>query len=142
MLSRTEWAYLAGLIDGEGSITIMRQKGKPAAVRVRFNNTDEAVIEWVISRFGGLKCEANSNSSYGKKICHRLDWNSVNAIPILEGVLPFLVIKKQLALIALEYLALTGRQRTITHPCPTDAWNKREALCEVASILNGKKYKN
>jgi len=138
MPTLTEWAYLAGLIDGEGSISVMRQGGKPAAVRVRFNNTDEAVIDWVLIRFGGILGEANSNSSYGKRTCYRLDWNSVNAIPVLEGTLPYLVIKRQLALVALEYLTLTGRQRTNKHKCSSVSWDKREVLCEVASILNAR----
>lgn len=138
MLTPTEWAYLAGLIDGEGSISIGRQSGKPTSAKVRFNNTDRDVIDWVKNRFGGLECEANSNSSYGKKICWRLDWNGSNTIPILEGMLPYLVIKGQLALVALEYLALTKNQGGTPKTIPSESWEKRDVLCQVASLLNAK----
>ncbi|MFN4218196.1 MAG: LAGLIDADG family homing endonuclease [Candidatus Bipolaricaulia bacterium] len=47
-LTAAESAYLAGLIDGEGTITLARKyKGAHRHLLVSISNTERPVLEWV-----------------------------------------------------------------------------------------------
>lgn len=49
-------SYLAGLIDGEGSVGFhSRGAGKTKRFVIKINMTDESVIDWLRSTFGGYK---------------------------------------------------------------------------------------
>ena len=52
-LSTSEAAYLAGLIDGEGSITLSRKyRGENRQLGVSISNTDRRLLEWVLKVIG------------------------------------------------------------------------------------------
>lgn len=97
----TEWAYLAGIIDGEGSIVI--QSGQP---HVSFTQVNPRIVNWAEQIFGGRK---NFNIRYKPEQirkhqpCYR--WG-VHSKPgcrvILSGILPFLVLKRKKAKEALR----------------------------------------
>lgn len=112
-LSPEEWAYLAGIIDGEGTICMYRLglKYKCYTVRVHFSNTNPVLIKWVSDRLGGyIKLDNNSSrhenwkDAYTWSITHR-----VNIVWFLEHVLPYLVIKKQQAQIVIDSIFLLRR---------------------------------
>jgi hypothetical protein len=54
----TDWAYLAGLIDGEGSISILAYRRKARKYTIRLNprlsisNTSKAMMFWVAQKVG------------------------------------------------------------------------------------------
>ena len=131
MLSPTEWAYLAGLIDGEGSISISH------TVIVRIPNTDMAIIGWLTDHFPDAKVvKANSNTSYGKKLCLNVRWNGRNSAEVLTQTLPYLQSKKRkLAELALEFLQYVDDAHCLT----ASKFEAREAIREVATILNSSK---
>lgn len=85
------WSYVAGLIDGEGSIT----KHRKANV-VYIYNTSSNLMEWLLSTIGGkvrYACHRN-----GRSPCHVWIACSVrNVHYLLSRVIPFLVIKKDKA---------------------------------------------
>lgn len=97
MLTPTEAAYFAGILDGEGSIAIY-----PRWVRVAIGNTDENLIEWLRGFCGGV----SANPSHpNRKQCWR--WqigNRVDCRWLLVQVLPYLIIKRARALEALAVL--------------------------------------
>lgn len=59
-LCEWEWGYFAGLVDGEGTIT-MRLNGDPKgknhlswlSCNVSVCNTDKGMIDWLVTTFGG-----------------------------------------------------------------------------------------
>ena len=113
-ISDTDKGYLAGLIDGEGSVFIMRQRptskksgnvSTDYAVRVTVANTDKAVLEWVQSLCGGLVL--------GPAKCKNPRWKPVwtwritrqDAVDFLREIRGLLRIKGTQAWLALEFNA-------------------------------------
>lgn len=53
-LSESEWGYLAGIIDGEGCITVKCQPNMTGlSIRLQINNTNLALILWLQERVPG-----------------------------------------------------------------------------------------
>ena len=130
-MTETDWAYLAGLVDGEGSISINH------TVMVRIFNTDMGIIDWLTDHFPDAKViKANSNTSYGFKLCLSVRWNGRNSIEVLTRILPYLQSKKgKLAELALEFLESVDG----SHYQRSAKLEVREAIKEVASIINSSK---
>ena len=128
-MTEAEWAYLAGLIDGEGSISISH------TVVVRIANTDFGILKWMWETFPEAKVNiANSNTSYGKKLCLAIRWNGVKAKPILEHTLPYLQGKKhKLAELGLEMISYLETNYRYMSP---EIANAKGVLKEAAAILN------
>lgn len=112
-LSKTKAAYLAGLIDGEASVSIQRMKydGKnPAyAVSVRIYSTNRNVLRTVKNwlKVGSLRVTQRPNNKW--KPLWRLYILSNQAIEVLKFVLPFLQIKRKHAINAIEFQRLRRR---------------------------------
>ena len=65
--------YMAGFFDGEGCISIVRDKrtqGRSHLLSVSTCNTDRKIIEWIVENFGG---HVNAHSS-PKRSQHRKTW--------------------------------------------------------------------
>jgi hypothetical protein len=100
--TQLDWAYLAGIVDGEGSICAHSDRrgylhNYPA---LHISNTDPRLIEWILDRFGGsiLLMTKNRNRPFT-----HIMWTGKRMEPVLVGVLPFLVIKKEQAETALSF---------------------------------------
>ena len=115
MVSSEEWAYLAGIIDGEGTI----QLGQPSTrynggnnfkYMIRIYNTDSSLIDWIKERFGGntrVHNRGKAGEAFGKKPMYMVDWRNVDDIgDILLGVLPYLVVKKKLATVLMNFITV------------------------------------
>jgi len=98
------WAYVAGLLDGEGSIT-------KAASRKHYNvfivNTNLAVLQFVRQFAGGkIQVAKKSNSGvYAKRgfvYTHRWYIYGESAAIFLRKVLPYLIVKKEIAQRAID----------------------------------------
>ena len=100
-----EWkrGYLAGLIDGEGSIIIPKKKNLRVGIYIA--NTHVGVLEWCLRNFpfGNLRLVKRKQrySSDGKikhDICYQFySQGTRNVYMILVGLLPYLIIKKEKA---------------------------------------------
>ena len=106
-LSEAEKAYLAGLIDGEGSISLCksfaaRTNGRYIYPLVRLCNTDLRLIDWVSKRFssGSRGYKTKTDKRY-KNVIH-LAWACSDAIEVLQATVPYLVAKKERAEIVLR----------------------------------------
>ena len=59
--TETDWAYIAAIMDGEGSFSITKatikdRKGNPYNAfdcKVMVSNTSKVLIDWILARFGG-----------------------------------------------------------------------------------------
>ena len=136
-VTEAEWSYLAGIVDGEGSIYIRSQRdrwllGYPV---LNISNTNPRLMEWIKSRFGGsLAAIKPSASTFRKRVLLHLSWTGKRMEPVLEGILPYLIIKRDQAELALAARKLVGKVGD--NPVSSDVRAKREVLEEVMHILN------
>ena len=144
MSDKAKWGYLAGLIDGEGHISITRsdkpeyrtQRGTmklyPCPVRyglvVAVSNTDIRLVKWLKETFGGsynggrpFKKHPNWKPKYQWNVCGNKDKEL-----FLLALLPYLVLKREQAIIALEFVRLRNEK----------APEKRQELYERNIVLN------
>lgn len=100
MVSGIEKAYVGGLFDGEGGMSIQRHETKKKGAwfqpSLSFTNNNEEVLEYVKELYGG------GIVTQGK--AHRLVFGSVHAVKhILSDIFPYLIIKKEPAKVMLAY---------------------------------------
>jgi len=101
-LTTTQAAYLAGVIDGEGSIFLYERSGA-SAMRITVANTNRDLLEWCLltAGVGSIVVKASSNPKHehsGMWLC-----NSQAAASVLEQVVKYLTIKKEQARMAIDF---------------------------------------
>jgi hypothetical protein len=108
-ITREQLAYLAGLVDGDGSINIKTIRGNQYAHVMVFNN-QASVMEWLVQVFGGIWVHHQPKKYIhpGAKTTHSpVSGNSwemnkqADVEWLLRHLMPFLVIKRERALQAL-----------------------------------------
>jgi hypothetical protein len=141
-INELEWARLAMAIDCEGSIRIAKQKdirrigGYRYYVAVHIYNTNEALIDYIVGTFGFSKWEGRTSRSPNHKIELMAYLARQKAETILYGIKPYLIIKEQLADIALELQSTMGNYGS--NRVPSDVLEHRENLWQQAKELNRK----
>lgn len=114
--TKAELAYLAGIVDGEGSFSLAptRKSSHIYVCRLSVGNTNPLIIAWLRRYFGG-----NVASEHRQNPKHKPVWrwtaSGSELTRITEAVLPFLVGKVEQARIILAYRqtlapAITGRR--------------------------------
>ena len=109
-VSSEKRAYLAGLIDGEGSIYIAANRRNRTVhhfLEMSIANTARSVIDWLIKELGGTEKLAGKATRPGCP--DQWSWvvRGYNAEPYLKAVLPYLVIKRRQADLALRFLKVS-----------------------------------
>lgn len=101
-LKKWEAAWLAGAIDGEGSIGLYDYGKEGRRVMIQIANSNFKFLEFAkkIIGCGSLhKRNRNSPSHWGKKIIQQYGLKGSNrCYHLLRQIIPFLIIKKQKAL--------------------------------------------
>lgn len=128
-----EKAYIAGIVDGEGTIGLWRHhKNEMHTPNVTVANNDLKLLQWIQSKVGGCisrkkKRQAHHKDSYAWSI--RQD----RAINFLNEIKSYLIVKRQQAeLITGQYKAVTHRAGKYT----PEMLRKKEALAAEISKLN------
>jgi transposase len=112
-LSPTQLAYIAGLIDGEGCIFINhRSKSRRFDLHVSIDNTDPRMSDWLRKtiQYGfriQMKAKAESHWNDGFKFTA----SGRYAADLIAKTLPYLVIKRDQAAVALEFQRRKSLQR-------------------------------
>lgn len=102
--AETQLAYLAGIIDGEGTFYIgITNKGRKFNSRIYVVNTNEELIKWLKDTFGGLiyKRTSKSNPQWKTRYEWVLDKSAIDTVCHL--LIPYLIIKKKHAEIMIDY---------------------------------------
>ena len=132
MILQTDLAYLAGLIDGEGTISCSVNKNAKNVLALQKQlsifNTNLLLVSWITSHFGG-KVHSRVRSEKWKEE-HQVKWSATEAVVILELVLPYLVIKKEQAEI---FIAL---HKTKSNSVSKETHEYRQRLCDRIQELN------
>jgi hypothetical protein len=105
-LKKVEKAYIAGFIDGEGSILWNEDKPKTNPA-IFIANTDRGVLEWVKKRFikGGLSIHKRKYRNPKYKPLYQFYIHGIkNVYDILRAIIPYLVIKKAQAQKVVKFL--------------------------------------
>ena len=138
-----DWAYAAAMMDGEGSFSISHGTGKSKAgkpyplfdMKVMISNTSVPLMDWLVKKFGGtyfitvkhISKKARANGQTQLKPCYRWIANKYALQEwFIEGIYPYLIIKKRQADVALEFLSLFGMKVP----------EKRQKLREMMLSLN------
>jgi hypothetical protein len=139
MTNEIDYARLAAFIDGEGCILIHRQKqysrkAKPHwrphyIVQVVITNTSAALVKWCKETFGGFITPYASPDR--KKQCFKWTSHSGECCEILTRCLPYFIIKRNQAEIAIEFRGTyskeyVGRGRFV----PDEVIAQRDSLVE------------
>lgn len=117
--SIAQLAYLAGIIDGEGTISIcdkrvmkrksqgIRKTNKVYRARINFStsvsvaNTDPRIIDWLIQNFGGSMSHSKRQEENWRP---KITWimKTTEMVNILTQIVPYLVLKKEQAILMIE----------------------------------------
>lgn len=108
-------AYVAGIIDGEGCLSItgahvVSKKGTlywKYDAEVTVTNTSVALMNWLLKNFGGEIMPRGKPLKATHKLCYRWRLKDSKArLEFLTAIRPFLVIKQKQADLLREYFLL------------------------------------
>jgi hypothetical protein len=136
MFNRDHLIYLAGIIDGEGSIGIDKQspcksrKTTYYAIRLLVVNTNVPLLDWLKENFKGniIKRPKIEN----RRQCYVWSIFSCNAVNILKECLPFMIVKKRQAELLIEFMGLDKRGWNV----PEDVQKRRIELYDELRHVN------
>ena len=131
------WAYLAGFIDGDGTIAITNCKryGERAGETylqptVQFSNTDKSVhiyLKKMLKNYNYYK--QTSNHKVWKDRYHGKITRTACVERILKGILPYLVIKEDQATAVLDFIQ--RRKSEKYHGYSDEVWSIYEEVREL-----------
>lgn len=109
-MSKAKFSYLAGILDGEGCITIGAGQ-KETCINynaiVSVQNTSKKLIDWLQSKFGG-QVYLSKKATEKTKPAWMWRLTQKKAIELLLlAVLPYLIIKQEQAKVLLSFVRLT-----------------------------------
>ena len=142
---REEYAWLAGIIDGEGSIQISYTQGhrrgqKYFRLILAVNMTHEACVGKClrITCAGSIiRCYTPKMQAAGHRPTFRWQVADKNAASILRRCLPFLEAKKQQAILAIQFQELKASESAQeTHNLTPSMWERRKAIKNAIHQLN------
>jgi hypothetical protein len=122
-LKSTDAAYIAGLIDGEGTITLIRKhRNENRQLAISISNTETSLLDFVQNAVGAGKItnkrttQAHHTPSYAYAIYNR------QALHLLGQIFPWLrgYKAKRAELIIKDYLRLTPRNGKYTAELRTE----------------------
>lgn len=95
--------YWAGLFDGEGCVLISFGRGRYHQMVVEIQMTDKEPMYLIQSQYGGsVKIKDNSKRNNRKTTYHWTITSSA-AVPFLESILPYSIVKRQQIIVALDF---------------------------------------
>lgn len=139
-LTRTERAYLAGIIDGEGSIGVYKRSptGPNYFLKLAVYNTFEALITWLTEHLGGATVFMRNDPPN-----QRPSWSwtiyGANALRVIRLARPYMIVKAKQADLAEEFMAtLVDNRRVAVKPkvVPPEQLAQRVKFYEQMSALN------
>jgi len=113
-------SYFAGMIDGEGTISMYRRKenrvksGYSFSPNFGISGNNKGHLLYLQDIFGGTICYpvAKKRIKSIKRPVFGLYWSSNQIRELLPKVLPYLVLKKKEAILLLDALEITKDHRT------------------------------
>lgn len=132
-MDKTDLAYAAGIIDGEGCISIVRCRrqdvisGYVNALKVSVGMVDDRVVKWLHQRFGGHFRTQRPTETNHKSVFIWLI-QATQAQELLIQLLPYLKLKHDQAVLAIDFQSTksVGRKYGSHSPKPIEAYDVEE----------------
>ena len=110
MSDKAKYAYLAGIIDGEGCLTVGAGK-KETCINynaiILVQNTSRKMIDWLQSKFGGQVYLSKKETEKTKAAWMWRITKKKDIEILLLAVLPYLIVKREQAKVLLNFVRLT-----------------------------------
>jgi hypothetical protein len=138
-----EWTgWTAGIVDGEGSIAIIKRSRSDAkcvnngyAMQIVVGNTDIKMIEKLVELWGGSICHKNSDTRVNRSDSWAWCVTAQKAANVLLEIVPFLVTKKNQAIVAMEFQDRLTRGLGFKGPNGNRASGLSEVEMEIRTLL-------
>lgn len=140
MLTETQIAYLAGILDGEGQVSVTRQKRTDAKrkrdyglrTEVRVSQRRRVLLSTILGWIGEENGTIGPTGLGGKffQLRFKAEWLREH-LPLIA---PFLILKRRQAEIVIEFLGQPARVGR--NGVGDEAWAKRDALRAECHALN------
>ena|SRR3990167_7647909 len=138
MTTKEDYAYIAGLVDGEGSIFVSNAQrttsygGRRHVLELRISNSDKATLEWVQQTMGcGV---VYRNMGGGKREHFNYGVRARSAGGVIASVMPYLRIKRRRGAMALLFQSRITPRRC--NRVPDEEFRRRETLMLGIRELN------
>ena len=137
-------AYLAGVVDGEGSLTLSqngtgRWKRKHAAIVLTVYNSDSNLLNWIKSEFGGNVYFYKRAENPKWKPQGRWIVSAKSAALLIKKLLPYLIVKREQAIVMLAFYDTKITNSTpMKFGLPDKILKERERLAGRIRQLNRK----
>lgn len=91
-------AYTAGLVDGEGTVTLTRKYGRsPYRIpTVSITSTSRELLDFLIEEYGGLICNISKSKQHHKR-CWIWAVRCDRALEMLDRILPYMKERDKIA---------------------------------------------
>jgi len=137
--TKTFWAYLAGIIDGEGTISLCnldysQSYGTGYIGTLQVASTNKQLTEWIKKNCGGRIKIDTRKAGLNHKPGHHWIALACDTCYILEQVMPYLIIKKKHAKILIAYRKTVQNNRQVT----VSTRKKRDSMVTQLKKLNKK----
>jgi hypothetical protein len=115
MNTQEQWAYVAGLVDGEGSFSLTRS-GNSYTLHIDIYTTSKELFDWLGKTFSFGQTYLPKRHKQNPKHKDQLRWHVPASFQkfFTESVLPYLVIKRSQAELALEFRKMLPTSRAIS----------------------------
>lgn len=141
-MKNTKLSYLAGIIDGEGTVYIVpsSQKAwnrKEYRIRLQVGNTNKELLDWLKENFGGSVYSVKRKSHQNPRWKDKYEWFlglSGKSGKLIKGIVPFAIIKKKHLELALKFIATFSHKKGTR--LPDDIYNLREVYRLELKVLN------
>jgi hypothetical protein len=104
-MNKNDLAYLAGFIDGEGSISVDRYtrttKTINYGIKISITNSNLSVLEWVQGEYGGYIATFKKKKE-NHHTCYQLTLRYRKAYRLISEIKPFLKLKLEIAVVAMR----------------------------------------
>jgi hypothetical protein len=142
-IKEADLAYVAGFLDGEGTISILRvKKNDRTNIHYRpivcINNTDREILEWIRSLFQEGKVWKSTLRANGRKQVYRWTVGNTVAYNVVCALFPYIRVKRIQAEILIKYqdtvfskFNIYGKSGT-----PDNVLEEREACVGKIRLVN------
>lgn len=138
MLMAISKEYIAGFFDGEGNISISphrvseEHKGPYLVLIINITQVDRTPLEHIAALYGGnIRIHRPANTNWS--VVHRWNITARSALKFLEDIVPYLIVKREEALIAIEFQKLKklGSRYARNPEVRELEWNYRNDLFQI-----------
>jgi|SRR5208283_3290800 len=96
--------WLAGFFDGEGCINLSRNKYGGYSSLVNISQRNAEIIVLIMAKFPGGYINDKKGKNDTRESCFTLAWSNERAIPFLNFIKDYVILKKERVKLMLMYL--------------------------------------